>query len=391
MDLSSFQLLKNNARTNAVSRLHDTPIVQYGRILRVIDIQTVVCKTVIQTSLSREVYKVTLLNLSSALMEMSAYPKVGDTVLLLFLQRYDPRMFLQETVDNPNASGYNKFSGVGVLMSAVKGLADTVVHFSGEAGKSVADITSGAEWRGAFTSSMAVTFCRAVYNRGDERLIDFVFGEGRPYRVQHLSRVERLHGFWKDLENEWEALDAAVTERYSPYAPLTRDIQGAQTVRAGLGTDKDGQPVETEAAISETVHGKSPVARDIRSPQTIKIGIGNDESGDPEEQRDAGVSYTLGEKADVALTSKSGLAASFEKSAALAAASVSLELSGDGKVYIGNGVTDLCTVLLGIIDQIAALVVVGQASVDPGWVTQMLAQKTEIQMLISASKDAPGG
>jgi hypothetical protein len=147
MDVSAFQLFKNNPRTNESARLHDTPIVHYGRVIKVIDIQTVIVETVIQTSLSREVYTVTLLNLSSALLEINAYPKLGDTVLLLFLQRYDPRMFVQDSVHNPNAAGYNGFSGVGVLASTVKGFASTVAHFYETEEKPVAEIKSLAKIR----------------------------------------------------------------------------------------------------------------------------------------------------------------------------------------------------------------------------------------------------
>ena len=313
MDLSAFQLLKNSDRSNLNSRLHGTPLISYAGVVRVIDIQTVICEPVVQTSLSREVYTVTLLNLSSALLELNAYLRPGDTVLLLFLQRYDPRMFVKETVNNPNAVGYNQCSGVGVLMSTVKGLADTVFRCSGEPGASVVELTSQAAWSGAFNASMAVTFCRAVYDSEDERLINFVFGEGRPYREEHLAPTERLYGFWKNLENEWVELNAAVTEKYSPFAPVTRDVQGTQTVSVGLSTDKDGNPVETGASIRETVHGKSPITRSIRSPQTWTIGIGNDESGDAGEQREAPVNIELGEQADAGIHSMSGKRTYYQK------------------------------------------------------------------------------
>jgi hypothetical protein len=311
MDLSAFELLKNNARTNANSRLHDTPVISYARIIRVIDIQTVICEAIIQPALAREVYTVTLLNLSSGLLELNAYPKLGDTALLLFLQRYDPRMFVQETVRNPNAAGYNKFSGVGVLMSTVKGAARTVLHFFEEDGNPVAELKSDAQWLGTFNGAMAVTFCRAVYDSGDERLINLVFGEGRPCKAQFLDRVTRLYGFWKDNDNEWVPLDAAVTERYSNYAPITRDIQGSQTIDVGLSTDKDDNPVETNAPITQTIHGKAPIVTNIRSPQTITIGIGNSESGSPGEQRNADIDVTIGEKADMTIESDSLLDATF--------------------------------------------------------------------------------
>jgi hypothetical protein len=317
MDKSAFQLLKNNARTNNNARLHNTPIISYGRVTRVIDIQTVVVETIVQTSLSKEIYTVSLLNLSSALLEISDEPKLGDTVLLLFLQRHHPRMFISETVDAPDATGYNKFSGVGILMSTAKKAASTVISCYAADGKPVMDITSYAEMSATFNSLMTIEFCRAVFDSEDEQLITVLFGVGRSLVEKHFAWMEREHGFWKDPENELIEMDASVTERYSKYAPITRNIQGAQTTSAGLETDKDGNPAETDAPITETIHGKAPVVRDIRSPQTVIVGIGNDETGDAEEQRDAPVDITLGEKADISLSSKSGMVVHFDKAVQL--------------------------------------------------------------------------
>jgi len=313
MDWSAFQLNKNNTRTNYNSHIHETPIVQYGRVIKVIDVQTVIVEAIIQVSLAKEVYTVTLLNLSSALLEINAWPKLGDTVLLLFLQRYDPRMFVQETVNNPNAVGYNKFSGVGILASAVKGFAKTIMQFYEDDGKPVTETRSAAKWLSTFNAELTLTFCRAVFDSEDEALISMTFGEGRPFIQQFLSTVTKEHGFWKNSENELVELDAAVTEKYSIYAPITKDIQGSQTIDVGLGMNKDGEPVETDAPVTETTHGKAPVTKIIRSPQDITIGIGNDETGDTEEQRDAAINIQLGEQADITLTSESGVIAEIER------------------------------------------------------------------------------
>jgi hypothetical protein len=299
MNKSVFQLFKNTGRTNTNARLHGTPIIDFGRVIKVIDIQTVIVETIIQTSLAKEIYTVTLLNLSSALLEISDEPKLGDTVLLLFLRKHHPLMFMRETIDYPDASGYNKFSGAGILMSAAKQAAHTVISCYTDDGKPVADIKSGAEIYGTFHNSAAFEFCRAVFDGGDERVIHLVFGAGRPLVEKHLARIERLHGFWKDPENELIELEASVTERYSVYAPITKDIQGSQTTDAGLGADKDDNPVETEAPITETVHGKAPIARDIRSPQTVTIGVGNTESGNENEERDAPITETVHGKSPI--------------------------------------------------------------------------------------------
>jgi len=314
MDISAFQLFKNNNRTNMNARLHATPIVDYGRIIRIIDIQTVVVEKVVNATSLKSYYTVTLLNLSSALFDVNIYPQVGDTVLLLFLRQHDARMFMPGvSVKNSNATGYNQFSGVGVLMSAAKSIADTVVRLYKDGEKSVAAIDSIAEWRGTFNGAMAAVFCRAVFDEEDEQAITMLFGEGRPLSQKFLDKVTREYGFWEDSDGNPVELDAAVTERYSKYALITRDIQGEQKTDVGLGVDKDANPIETDAPITEVVHGKSPITRDIRSPQDIIIGIGNDETEDAEENRDAPVAITLGGNANITVSSKSNLTAEFDK------------------------------------------------------------------------------
>jgi hypothetical protein len=362
MDKSAFELLKNTRRDSANAELRNTPIIDFGRIIRVIDIQTVVVEAVVQTSLSKETYTVTLLNLSSRLLEISDEPKPGDTVLLLFLRKHHPLMFMSGTINDQDAVGYNKFSGAGILMSTAKKAAHTVVSCYDDDDKPVTDITSGAEIYGAFNNLAAFEFCRAVFDSEDERLISVVFGAGRPLVEKHFARIERESGFWKDAENELIEMDASVTEKYSVYAPITKDIQGAQRRGVGLGADKDGNPVETEAPITETVHGKAPVTRDIRSPQTVTVGIGNAESGDPDEQRDAPVDITLGEKAGVSFDSRSGFTGFFKKPFTLETEdaftarskgafltesedSIALRVNGTGKLTLENQADNLGKVL----------------------------------------------
>jgi hypothetical protein len=430
MDKSAFQLFKNTDRSNTNAWLHNVPIVDFGRVIKVIDIQTVIVEAVIQTSLSKETYTVTLLNLSSNLLEISDEPKIGDTVLLLFLRKHNPLMFMAETIDDQNATGYNKFSGVGILMSAAKKAAHTVISCYDDDGKPVTDVTSDAEVYGTLSNLMTVEFCRAVFDSEDEQVISLVFGAGRPLAEKHLARVEREHGFWKDAEDELVEMDASVTEKYSKYAPVTKDIQGAQTTGAGLGTDKDGNPVETEAPVVETIHGKAPVTRDIRSPQTLIVGIGNAESGDAEEERDAPVNETygskspitrdirgaqtykigigadggtdapvdirLGEKADIALGSQSGAALLFKKSFSLESEdtftvrssgaslteskdSITLQVDGTGKLTLKNQADNLGKVLSDFIQAVHDAITLG----SPTTQTMNPATQAALQLLKS--------
>jgi hypothetical protein len=402
MDKSAFQLFKDTNRTNANARMHNTPILDVGRIVDIIDTQTVVVEALVQTSLSVEIYTVQLINPSSSLLETSDEPKLGDTVLLLFLRKHHPLMFMGEPIYAPNAAGYNAFSGVGILMSTAKRASHTVVSNYYDGSRPVMNVKSGAEIHGTFYSLTTVEFCRAVYDSEDEQIINLVFGMGRPLVGRHLARVEREHGFWKNMDNELVEMDASVTERYSKFAPITRDIQGAQTVDTGLGADKDDNPVETDAPITETVHGKAPVTRDIRSPQTTTVGIGNAESGDAEEERDAPVTETYGSKspitkdirgpqtfnvgigpdgdteapvtielggnADVSLTSKSGAAMQFAKAVSLSLddaltliskKAVTFKCSGSELVEIGNAVATLGALIDELMDILISFDTVG--------------------------------
>jgi hypothetical protein len=334
MDISAFQLSKNSAHTNQMEWLHNTPIVSYGRIIRVIDIQTVDVEPVVQASAAKEVCTVTLISLSSDLLEVTAYPKTGDTVLLLFLQRYDKKMFIAKSIiKNRDAIGYNKFSGIGILMSTIKGFARTTISCHEDGDKPKLTINSDAETSMSLNGMLGLTFCRLVAASDDEAVINIIFGEGRPLMEQFLSSVLREHGFWKTPEGDWQELNAPVIERYSIYSPITRDVQGAQTTAIGLGMDKAGNPVETDAPVTETIHGKAPVARDIRSPQTITIGIGNDETEDPSEQREAPVTINMGETADIDFDSRSGITAGIAKD-------VDVSIGGDRKETVDGDVEE---------------------------------------------------
>jgi hypothetical protein len=358
MDKSAFQMLKNNQRTNALDLLHDTPIVNYGRIIKVIDVQTVVVEAVVQTSLSAEVYTVTLLNLSSALLEINAYPKLGDTVLLLFLQRYDSRMFVQDSVHSPNAAGYNRFSGVGVLAATVKGFAGTLIHLYEAGEQPVMEINSSARLLGTFNAEAALTFCRAVFDSGDEALISVVFGEGRPYMARFLSRVERQYGFWEDAEGNLQELDAAVTEAYSRYAPISKDIQGSQACK--IGVDRDGN--DTEAPVHVVLGGKADISLESASGFTGSFG--------------KPVSLALGEDAGVSIESESGLTGEFKKA---------VSVTTEEKIKLANKTETAGKILSDLIQAVADAVTLGSATtqtMNPATVAALQAIKTRCEALL---------
>ena len=341
MDKSAFELYKNNARTNTASRLHNTPLIEYARVIEVIDVKTVRAETVVRTSSLREVFTVNLLSLSSALLEVSDYPKLGDTVLLLFVRRYSPLMFMNETVHDPDAAGYNRFSGVGILMSTVKNKAKTLIScYEDGDGKAVAEINSEAEVYGAFTNLVTLEFCRASFDSSDEALISILFGEGRPFTVKHLSGVTREHGFWEDNEGALIPLDAPVVERYSEHSPVTKDIQGAQTVSVGIGKDGD-----TDAPVNITLGGKADVTLSSASALTMSFEKAIlVQSGD---------TFTLEITGGITLASE-------DKISVTASGNVAIEAGGDvevkaaGKVHIGNDAYDLLSLMKDFIAKIKA-------------------------------------
>jgi hypothetical protein len=255
-------------------------------------------------------------------------------------------MFISnKIIENPHATGYNQFSGVGVLMSTVKNMSQTIIDFYEDDGKPVMDIESRAEIYAKFNNLATINFCRTIMDSEDEQVISICFGQGRPYVQKFLSKVTREHGFWKNGENELIELDAAVSEKYSKYAPINKDIQGKQVTSIGLGLDKNDEPEETEAPIAEVIHGKSPVSRDIRSKQTIKIGIGNDEKKSKTEQRDAEVNIELGEKADIVVNSKSAIKIINKKSITLKTDSTELIEIGNQIATLGKMIDELLDAL----------------------------------------------
>jgi hypothetical protein len=397
-DFDAFELLKHSSQTNFHEDLHRVPLVSYGVVRDVVSISSVIVDTVVQNQQAQETYSVPLLYPSSALFEHSVYPKRGDLVLLLFVQRFNAAMFDDPLVReqltgsmalyDADAAGYTRFSGVGLLMRTPKNNSDITVQH-GETAENESAVTASV--KAALTlmlgRNVSILVDKHPSEAGAGITASVIYGERAVYEEAHHHDTKRSYGVREAVDGALQELSAPVTEVYSMYAPITRNVQGAETLDRGLGTDKDGHLVETDAPFVETVHGKAPVTRDIRSPQSITIGIGNAESGSTEADRDAPVTVTLGGKADIALTSKSGLTAHFDKALSMSGNAAVLTLND--KVYIGNATSDLCTVLTGLVDKIAALTVVGQASVSPEWTVEMQGYKTQIQSVLS-TPDAAG-
>jgi hypothetical protein len=302
---SAFELFKDSPFDNLLDWVRALPLITYGVVTKVLDERTVLVNTVVQTGLSREAYTVRLLSLSSALMETSVSPQENDLVLILFLQKYSDAMFADparrvEDTGTPvlyekYATGYNAYSGVGLLLRTVKLEAATVIRHILEDGIAKLDLESGADVEAAFHRSFYALF--DALGPGDPMPVTAAFGKRFPYTEAHDSTTFRRYGI-ADVAEEVEQ-DAAVSEVYSPYAPVSRDYEAAQDTKVGLKTTRDDEGNETftevESPVSETVHGTSPITRDIRAPQTTVVGLGDSttEVDNPLLEREAPIAETV--------------------------------------------------------------------------------------------------
>jgi hypothetical protein len=243
-------------------------------------------------------------------MESSVSPQENDLVLLLFLRRYNDAMFgdparrEEETgspvIQDKDADAYNRFSGVGILMRTVKLSAQTVARHSVDGGGPRFDLETRARVEADVHNAFRLFF-DSLESSGEPFPVRVAFGKRFPFYEEHDSTTFRRYGI-ADVAEEVEE-DASVKEVYSPYAPITRDIEASQTTDVGLKTTLDGEGgktlTEVEAPITETVHGKAPAFRDIRSPQTTVIGVGNTESDNPAEEREAPITETIHGKSPI--------------------------------------------------------------------------------------------
>jgi hypothetical protein len=381
--LDLMELLKNGGMSNVFDWLKYTKFISYGVVTDVIDAQTVLTAEIVKGSSSDNKCLATYLVPSSTLLEAAVLPRAGDLVLLLFLQKYHRSMFglHRKTDDNiiydRDAEGYNDSAAVALPLSPLKQNSSTMLLFGGTPELPKLSLNTLAEICAQFRGAASVFFD----GEGDaDTPVSLILGQKRPLLVDHRGTTRRKYGFVVDtVDLNLMETDATVNEEYSIYAPITRNIQGAQHTDVGIGTDPGGDPkgapVETEAPVTETVHGKSPVTKDIRSPVSYTIGIGNAESGDDTEPRDAPVNFRLGERAPVTITSESGATLHFDKPVKMdgdetfdltidgkitITGGAQISLTAGTKIYLGNGSVDLYTLLTKLVDEIEKLVTFGQ-------------------------------
>jgi hypothetical protein len=284
--LTAWELLKNNQRTNARAWLHETPIVSYGVVTKVIDAQTVEVKEKVQvSSVNIEYYTVQLLNISSGLLEIYAQPNLNDEVLIFFLRRYDPAMFEDAgerkertgsaVITNADAAGYTRFSGVGILMKTVRASAALTLSVAGIGDNAGAHMRSSIDFSTVFTRAVSLLFDDPAADT--EHAVKALFGEKSPYDEEHWAKTHRQYGMRELPDGSFAEVDAAVNEEYSVHAPVVKNIQGSQTYTVGTG--KDG-PTEAPVRINLdersdiTLTSKSGVTADIKKDIALTCGAG---------------------------------------------------------------------------------------------------------------------
>jgi hypothetical protein len=383
-NIDYFESAKGSMESAFVNMMKRMKIVSYGVVLEVIDVQTVRVAETVRTGVSERSYFATVLTPSSTLFESVTAPQPGDLVLLLFPQKWNPAMFglhrepLDAVVYDEKAEGYNSGAAVAVLLSPPKGHSSVTARFGGTPEAPEMTLAVLAEVYARFGKAVS-----AFFDGEDEAPISLLLGKSRPLLTDYRGTVRRRHGFIVDtVKKTLIKTDSAVAEEYSIYAPITRSIQGPQTLDVGLGTDPggdpEGRPVETKAPITETVHGKSPVLKDIRSPLTVKVGLGNAESGSASEPRNAPVDVKLGEKSPITLSSASGMTLHFDKAVSIdgketcdldfigkitVKGGAQITLEAGAKIFIGNDVQNIYDVLVGLVEQVKNLVTFGHPGI----------------------------
>jgi hypothetical protein len=278
------EMLKNAGRNNTESWLRETSIVSYGVVLEVINDGAVKVEQIVRNSSAKRTLLVPILSVGSSLFEQAAVPSKGDLVLLLFVDLFNRSMFSSPQqrekntgefgIQDETATGYNKFSGVGILLAPFTGSAETSARFSRESGVPTVTKRSRAKWTKIFRREMTTIF-DALPGDGAfiDRLVRTTFGQHSPHLVEHWAAVTRRYGFAVKEDKSLETVVAPVVEEYSTMAPITKNIQGTQTVTIGKGTspagDPAGSPVDTTATITVTIGADADATITSESSLTV--------------------------------------------------------------------------------------------------------------------------
>jgi hypothetical protein len=277
-----FEFHKDTRQSNDLSWWNSSPFIAHGIVVQVIDISTVVAVPAVNTDGFSQPVTLTLLHASSSLLESAVEPQVGDRLLMLALDLKTPGMFnSKEPITDRNAANRGIFSGVGVLLSTFKGLATTTVLHDREGDRDIVKLESAAILFLLLSRALTAVFDSIS---GDEELVKLAFGKLSPLLMEHRAAVKRRYGFDEDAEGKEITVPAPVTEQYSAEAPITKDIQGSQTVKVGVDAEGNSTEAPVDVTIGENaditlnsasgleLHFDKVVIFETKDGQTMEIG-----------------------------------------------------------------------------------------------------------------------
>lgn len=386
MEYDVSYLLRNTGRGNRQDWLSSMKFISLGLVSSIIDDVTVNVTKVVRTTSVPVTLTVPLVDFGSTLYEKRVSPVVGDLVLLLFLDKSDPAMFDDAverltatndwTVFNGNATGYNHYSAIGILMRPFRGVSSTVdTHTQDASGAQYWSIKSNETFQALMQQAVSLVFDASPNSDGtfSQKVVNLLFGQNSPFTLNHWASVTRLYGFNILPDNTLMTVSAPVTEMYSRMAPISRNIQSNLTEVYGLEFSPEGNFSATAfnevvATIQKTYHGKVTLDYDIRGSLSMTFGIGNAQDGNTTEARNAPVTLTFGAQAPLSLTSKAAFTAQF-------AGAVSLTTTTTDLVELGNSIDTLGAIVSDLVNDLintAPMIVSGgSGSPNPVFITAL--------------------
>jgi hypothetical protein len=285
--VDSIEILKNDTKSNARDWFRETSIISYGVVTDIVAEGIVTVTSLVRDGAAIKTMTVPLVATGGALLEEAADPTIGDLVLLLFVDKADPSMFdsassrFKATGDwsifNTFASGYNKFSAVGMLIRPFKGVAATMARFStDDHGNPTYVFKTTATVRKIFRREFNLMFDSLPKSSGVvDRLVQVTFGKNSPYLVNHWAAVTRMYGFMVLPDTTLAAVSAPVVEKFSQYAPVTREYDGT------LAETFKGNVTMTFTGATWTITGDHSFSATFQGPITLntttadKLTFGN--------------------------------------------------------------------------------------------------------------------
>lgn len=155
-DIDALDILKTSEWSNQVEWFRKKKIISFCVITKLIGRNVAVVQEVIRGEMNNEKYAVPIVSVRGFAFEVDIQPQVGDMVVVLFLNKYNRRMFesaLKRFADteqwslyDPRPHGYDRNSGIGFLLSPARGHSDTVLRAVRTATSSTVELSSVADW-----------------------------------------------------------------------------------------------------------------------------------------------------------------------------------------------------------------------------------------------------